>query len=189
VDKIVPDEADAATAVEEQSVGGVAVENRDTEGGEASSVEDSIAPAEPVLPTSSAGGQNDSVEAEKVVEQAQVVALRQPFDQAQSDKVIEKIVPAEVTEDDKNRIFHDRLAALSVKGNAARSRRLKDNHEKIIAYLKQHGYATNNEIEKLCNIGDSTATRYLKALERQGLVMHIGLKGKNLRWRLREAIT
>ena len=102
------------------------------------------------------------------------------------EKVVEKIVPADITESDKDRIFSARLAALSIKGNAARLKRQQENHAAIIGYLKQHGYATNNEIEKLCHVADSTATKYLKALERQGLVMQVGRRGRNLRWRLKE---
>ena len=43
---------------------------------------------------------------------------------------------------------------------------------------------TNNEIEKLLNISDATATRYLDELEREGVLKQIGRTGRFVRYRI-----
>ncbi len=81
-----------------------------------------------------------------------------------------------------------RLKTLGLHAVAAKRNRLQNNLGKILAHLRQHGFISNNEVEKLCSVADSTATKYLKDLEKQGLVIPIGRKGRSLRWRLKAAI-
>lgn len=95
--------------------------------------------------------------------------------------------PRELNEEEQQTLYRTRLKNLSIKGNLSRSNRRLANHAKIIEYLKQHGFITNKEVQKLCNIKDSTATKYLKELQALGRVISIGRK-KGVRWRLVQGI-
>ena len=96
------------------------------------------------------------------------------------------VVPAPLTEDDKARIFRDRLKVLSVKGNAARTSIHQQNLQKIIAYLKRHGFITNDQVEELCSAGNTDAWKLLKELQKSDTVVQIGQHGPRVRYRLRE---
>lgn len=104
------------------------------------------------------------------------------------EKIVEKEVVRELSEDEQKQRFNQRLKMLSTKGNQARSARRVANHQKIVEYLKQHGYITNNEVEKICNVKNPTAWKYLKELEDQNLIVQLGERGKRVRYRLRQAI-
>ena len=101
------------------------------------------------------------------------------------ERIVEKTIPRELTEEEKTSLYRTRLKTLSVKGNQARTDKRKAAYGKILAYIREHGFASNNEIQKHCGIGDSTATRYLRDLEKQGLILKIG-RTRNIRWRLRQ---
>jgi len=49
---------------------------------------------------------------------------------------------------------------------------------KIMHYLDSHDMITNDEVEKLINVSDSTATNYLQLLEDDGKIVQIGGKGR-----------
>jgi len=61
----------------------------------------------------------------------------------------------------------------------------EENKDRIIAYLKQNTEATNNDIENLLKVSDSTATRYLDELEEEGKIEQIGEKGRFVKYRLK----
>jgi len=46
----------------------------------------------------------------------------------------------------------------------------EENKDRIITYLKENKEATNNDIEKLLKVSDSSATRYLDELEEEGKI-------------------
>ncbi len=96
-------------------------------------------------------------------------------------------VPRELNEEERQALYKSRLKALSTKGNQARSARRLANHQKIIEYLKQHGYITNDEVQKICGVKDSTATKYLKELQKLGQIIPVG-RTSHIRWRLTQAI-
>ncbi len=57
------------------------------------------------------------------------------------------------------------------------------NKEKILDYFNnagggESGRVTNNDIEKLLGVGDSTATRYLDELEKEGKIHQVGTEGR-----------
>lgn len=121
---------------------------------------------------------------EPVHDSSEKVSLSQPEVQERViEKVIEKTVPRELNEEEQQGLYRSRLKFLSVKGNQSRSNRRLANHQKIIEYLKQHGYITNREVEKICEVKDSTATRYLKDLQSLGQIIPLGQK-RGIRWRL-----
>lgn len=104
------------------------------------------------------------------------------------EKTVEKEIVRELNEEEQQALYKSRLKTLSTKGNQSRSARRAANHTKIIEYLKQHGYITNNEVEKLCKVKNPTAWKYLKELEEQSLIIQLGERGKRVRYRLHQAI-
>lgn len=54
------------------------------------------------------------------------------------------------------------------------------NLEKVRQYVKTRDRITNNAIEHLLGVSDSTATRYLKTLEKEGLIKRIGQSGQSV---------
>jgi|AP45_3_1055517.scaffolds.fasta_scaffold34435_1 Fic family protein len=65
-----------------------------------------------------------------------------------------------------------------------RSVEKEENLRKVREYAAGREEVTNNEIEKLLNISDATATRYLDELEREGVLKQIGRTGRFVRYRI-----
>ena len=65
-----------------------------------------------------------------------------------------------------------------------RSVEKEENLRKDREYAAGREEVTNNEIEKLLNISDATATRYLDELEREGVLKQIGRTGRFVRYRI-----
>lgn len=51
------------------------------------------------------------------------------------------------------------------------------NKQKIISALQSQDKITNDEVQKLLNVSDATATRYLDELEKENLVRQVGERG------------
>ena len=62
---------------------------------------------------------------------------------------------------------------------AEQTQKKTENKEKILRALHSspEGKITNNDIEKLLGISDSSATRYLDELEKEGRVRQVGETG------------
>ncbi|MEW6610840.1 MAG: hypothetical protein AB1352_04440 [Patescibacteria group bacterium] len=105
-----------------------------------------------------------------------------------SPQVNEKIIPAEITEAEKERIFIDKLRVLAPAAVAAKQRKHEERLEAIVAYLRKKGYVSNNEVERICHVANSTATKYLNELKQRGTIIQLGQKGRGVRYRIREAI-
>jgi len=116
------------------------------------------------------------------------VKQTEPQPQVIEKVVVEKIIPAAITEDDKAKIFRDRLHELSVKGNAARTNIHQKHLQKIVAYLKQRGYITNDQVEELCGVGNTAAWKLLQELEKTRTIIQLGARGTRVRYRLQEGI-
>jgi len=65
-----------------------------------------------------------------------------------------------------------------------RSVEKEENLRKVREYAAGREEVTNNEIEKLLNISDATATRYLDELEREGVLKQIGRTGRFVRYKI-----
>ena len=61
----------------------------------------------------------------------------------------------------------------------------QESKDRIIAYLKENREAANNDIEKLLKVSDSSATRYLDELEKEGTIEQVGEKGRFVKYRLK----
>ena len=61
----------------------------------------------------------------------------------------------------------------------------QENKDKIVVYLKEHGKARNNDLERLLGVSDTTTTRYLDELEEEGLVEQIGATGRGVEYRIK----
>ena len=64
-----------------------------------------------------------------------------------------------------------------------------ENMKKLRKYLLSKGgtvppFVTNNDVERLLGISDATATRYLDALEKEGLVEQVGTEGKGVHYKI-----
>ncbi|MCK4918199.1 MAG: winged helix-turn-helix transcriptional regulator [Candidatus Pacebacteria bacterium] len=55
---------------------------------------------------------------------------------------------------------------------------LDEKDKKILALIEEKEKVTNNDIEKLLGIADSTATKYLQQLEDKGKIIQRGKTGK-----------
>jgi len=61
----------------------------------------------------------------------------------------------------------------------------ESNKEKIISYLKENKKITNDQVEELIGVGDTSAYNYLEELEKEGLIEQIGKTGKYTYYRLK----
>lgn len=58
------------------------------------------------------------------------------------------------------------------------------NKERILAYIKERGQATNDDFEQLLGVSDATVTNYLNELEAEGAVRQVGNTGKGVYYEL-----
>jgi len=80
------------------------------------------------------------------------------------------------------RIFGSKKADGIGKISQERTSVKEENKDKIVAYLKEQGKARNNDIEKLLGVSDTTVTRYLDELEKEGIVEQIGSIGRGVEY-------
>ena len=57
--------------------------------------------------------------------------------------------------------------------------------EQILGMFKNKKEITNNNVEWLLGVADSTATKYLQELEKEGKIIQIGEKGRYVHYRLK----
>ncbi|MBU1046592.1 DUF977 family protein [Patescibacteria group bacterium] len=60
------------------------------------------------------------------------------------------------------------------------SKRKQENKQKILEFLRENGRVTNNDVEKLCEVSDNTAERYLDDLEKEGYLIQNGEIGRGV---------
>ena len=61
----------------------------------------------------------------------------------------------------------------------------EENKKKIIAYLKENAKVTNNDVEELLGVGDTSAYKYLEGLQQEGIVTQVGKEGRSVFYQLR----
>ena len=71
------------------------------------------------------------------------------------------------------------------KSKTWRSQKTGENREKVLKLFQTQKTITNNDIEKLLDVSDAIATRYLSELEREGKVVQIGATGRGVEYRLK----
>lgn len=57
--------------------------------------------------------------------------------------------------------------------------------EKILKFMLGKEQVTNNDVEKLLGVSDSTATRYLDELEEEGKINQVGTTGQGVFYTLK----
>lgn len=62
----------------------------------------------------------------------------------------------------------------------------EEKKNKILALMQEKGEIANNEVEKLLNISDATATRYLDELEKEGKIIAVGEKPRQVKYKIIE---
>lgn len=71
---------------------------------------------------------------------------------------------------------------LAVKARAVIQGRKRVKLDKIFAEITKKGFVTNDQVEKLLRVSDSTATRYLSQLEKEGKIQQVGKTGKSVKY-------
>ena len=64
------------------------------------------------------------------------------------------------------------------------SKQKQHNKDKILEFLENSEKITNNDVEKLLGVSDSTAERYLNELEKEQKIKQIGTVGHAVYYRL-----
>lgn len=64
--------------------------------------------------------------------------------------------------------------------NSQKQREIENRKYKIIEFLSKYETITNNQVENLLKVSDSTAYRLLENLERENKIMQIGNTGKDV---------
>lgn len=72
-----------------------------------------------------------------------------------------------------------------MKGGAKSYAKTGTNKQKILSFLNQNKQATNDDIQKLLNVSDATATRYLDQLEKQNKITQVGDTGSGVFYKLK----
>ena len=54
------------------------------------------------------------------------------------------------------------------------------NLAQVRALARERARISNNDVEKLLNVSDATATRYLDELEKEGLIRQVGVTGRHV---------
>lgn len=67
---------------------------------------------------------------------------------------------------------------LLIKARAKIQTRRRQKFDRIMEKLNRDGKITNDEVEKLLRVSDSTATRYLLALAKEGRIKRVGSRGR-----------
>lgn len=64
--------------------------------------------------------------------------------------------------------------------NQERRRIKEERKEKIIRFMREKERITNDEVEEILDVSDSTATNYLDELEKEGKIVQKGRVGRNV---------
>lgn len=71
-----------------------------------------------------------------------------------------------------------------VEFNVRKREEIEKNKEKILEEIKRVGEIANDGVEKILNVSDATATRYLEELEKEGKITQEG-QGRGVMYRLK----
>lgn len=74
------------------------------------------------------------------------------------------------------------VLTLLAKARAAIQIKKRKKLDRIMEEVAKEGSITNDQVEKLLHVGDTTATRYLTALVKEGKLRRIGTTGKHVRY-------
>lgn len=64
-------------------------------------------------------------------------------------------------------------------------KRKRKNKEKILKFSKENKKMTNNNVETMLDVSDSTAERYLDELEKENKIKQVGTTGRNVFYTLK----
>ncbi len=65
------------------------------------------------------------------------------------------------------------------------SKQKQENKKKILEFLSENNRVTNNDVEKLCEVSNATAERYLNELESGGKIIQNGETGQSVFYTLK----
>ena len=67
--------------------------------------------------------------------------------------------------------------------NEQRAREHREQLDKIMEYLNSHDQVTNDEVEKMLGVSNTSAERYLDELEKQGKLRQVGRVGRSVTYK------
>jgi len=103
-------------------------------------------------------------------------------------KEIVREIEKPLTDEDKEHIFKDRLAANLIRARGMKHTRYEKRLQDIIDFIRARGtLVTNQDIEDGLKLTDTTVTNRLNALIERGLVMRVGEK-RHAAYRLVSAV-
>src|SRR3989344_5197989 len=139
-----------------------------------------ISPTEPILDNGNKG-ENGINEEIQTAQTPPIEPLNKP--DVTIEKTSDRVTITEVMQPTAHSARNEPLvkpSISSVVGNTAKQERVKKKLEKIIEVLNMKEKITNDEVEKLSHVSDSTATRYLEQLEKQRRIKQSGRTGKGV---------
>ena len=77
-----------------------------------------------------------------------------------------------------------RSASGAVGINEERSAQKEERKEAIFAHIQKQSRVTNDEVQKMFDVSDATATRYLQELEEEKRVVQVGAEGQSVYYQL-----
>ena len=80
-------------------------------------------------------------------------------------------------------VVYNKKKRVGIVGQQDRIKR--ENLKKITEFIKDREKVTNNDIENLLGVSDSTAERYLADLEQKGKVEQVGDTGRSVYYRVK----
>lgn len=80
----------------------------------------------------------------------------------------------------------DEMKKLQKKSKEALSKRTEAREKLILAYAKHKGKITNNEVERMFCVSNSTAENYLDKIEKAGKLKQIGEHGRGVHYIISE---
>ncbi len=101
--------------------------------------------------------------------------------------VIQRAILHIVYGKDKSKWFVKNNSDISIKNevNYERKKKAEESRNKILDLFDGKEEMTNNDVEEFLKVSDSTATRYLDELEKEGKIVQIGRQGRFVKYRLK----
>ena len=79
----------------------------------------------------------------------------------------------------------EELKEMRKEGQEAIKERTEDRQQAILQYAREKGKIANDEVESMFCVSNSTATRYLDDLEKEGKLEQVGETGRGVYYRLK----
>lgn len=139
----------------------------------------------PVEPTPEITPETKTEEPAPVVQSTQIEVVIPPVTESTPTIVapvsaLEPINEQNIVDSEARNIIRSFLAKMLEKANLATKNRNQKRLETLTAFFETNPKVTNNMVEKLLKVSDSTATMYLRKLKNQGKIIQHGTHGSRI---------